>query len=375
LKRALLLLSGLTVFFAVAACPGPKPATCGPDNCPGCCGAADDLCRPGNQPTARGSGGALCTVDGPDAGTESDSGVADGGSGTDGGYDAGGPTDAGGSDGGCVAPGDYTDTLGDGGNTRTWSVHVPAGYDCSMAVPLILNFHGTTKDRVYQQTLSKMNAKSDSAGFIAVYPDGYGAGTTRGWNAGVLCCGAALTLPVDDVAFVKALLARLKTQYRVDPKRVFSTGHSAGGFFSYRLACEAADLIAAIAPVAAVQSVTTCAPSRPVPVIDFHGTLDTIVPIAGYPMSGWPSVDSTVQGWATRDGCGSTHAAVVFQNGDSTCTTYAGCPAGVAVTQCTVDGGGHTWPGGTPDALFGKTTTDLSATDMMWDFFAAHPMP
>jgi polyhydroxybutyrate depolymerase len=112
-----------------------------------------------------------------------------------------------------------------------------------------------------------------------------------------------------------------------------------------------------------------------VPVIDFHGNADAIVPMGGYPLYSWPSVEATVQGWAARDGCGSTHATVVFQNGDSTCTTFAGCPAGMAVTQCTVDGGGHTWPGGTPDALFGKTTTDLSATDMMWDFFAAHPMP
>ena len=113
------------------------------------------------------------------------------------------------------------------------------------AVPLLFNIHGTTEDAAYQQTHSKMNAKADSAGFIVVHPDGIGS--IRGWNAGNNCCGTPQFSPsqYDDVGLIKAILARAKMQYRIDPKRVFATGHSSGGFLSYRLACEAAELFAA----------------------------------------------------------------------------------------------------------------------------------
>lgn len=344
-------------------------------------------CSAGSGPPRGDGGGAdgAATQDaGGDAGgadaAGSDAGKADGSAsdagGPDGGSADGGGADAGGGDGGaCLgAPGDYSDTLSFGGHDRTWDVHVPPGYDCHVPTPLVFNFHGTTKDIAYEKTLTKMIPKADAAGFIVVFPLGYGGSLDRGWNAGGTCCGAPVSLGLDDVGLVKAILARLETQYNVDPRRVFSTGHSSGGFLSDRLACEAPDLFAAIAPVAAVNTAPTCTPARAVPVLHFHGTADQVVPYGGSTIFGFPSVETTMSGWAARDGCGPTRS-VVFQNGDSTCESYDACPPGVAVTLCTVTGGGHTWPGGTPDPLFGKTTTDLSATDMMWDFFAAHPLP
>jgi polyhydroxybutyrate depolymerase len=119
---------------------------------------------------------------------------------------------------------------------------------------------------------------------------------------------------------------------------------------------------------------STCAPARPIPVEHFHGTADTLVPYGGSTLLGFPSVADSVAGWVARDGC-TSGPVDTFVQGDSRCQTYGGCAGGAEVTLCTVTDGGHTWPGGMPVPLLGKTTTDLSATDAMWDFFVRHPLP
>jgi polyhydroxybutyrate depolymerase len=213
-----------------------------------------------------------------------------------------------------------------------------------------------------------MGEKSDAAGFIAVHP--LGTGSSKSWNGGA-CCGEAASKPVDDVQFVRDLLDEVATRICVDDKRVFATGMSNGGFLSHRLACELSDRIAAIAPVAGVLGVKTCSPKRAVPVMHFHGTADSLVPYAGN--ADFPSVEEMMAAWAARDGCAST-PATSFEKGDTKCRTWSGCATGSLVTLCTVDGGGHTWPGGLPIPT-GKTTTAISATDAMWTFFVDHPMP
>jgi len=74
------------------------------------------------------------------------------------------------------------------------------------------------------------------------------------------------------------------------------------------------------------------------------------------------------------DGCAGKPVQT-YAKGDAHCSTYETCNAGATVTLCTIDLGGHTWPGGTPTPTLGYTTTDISATDEMWRFFSAHPLP
>jgi polyhydroxybutyrate depolymerase len=267
-------------------------------------------------------------------------------------------------------PLDKTWTIMAGGLTRTFAVHVPASYDPARGTPLILNFHGYTSNSSQEALLSKMNAKSDAAGYIVVYPQG--TGSSPGWNAGA-CCGEAATMHVDDVGFVNAILDTLEAELCVDPHRVFSTGMSNGGFLSHRLACELPGRIAAVAPVAGVMAMPTCTPSRPISVMHFHGTADNVVPYGGNANSGFPSVADTIAGWVTRDQC-TDAPAVSFEKGDSKCEAHTHCAGGAEVILCTVDGGGHTWPGGFPIPT-GKTTTDLDASDAMWEFFQRHPLP
>jgi polyhydroxybutyrate depolymerase len=266
--------------------------------------------------------------------------------------------------------GDLDWTLSAGGRDRTVHVHLPKTYDPTRPTPVVLNFHGFTSNASQEDALSGMSAKADQAGFVAVHAEGIGL--SQSWNAGG-CCGEAASSAVDDVGFVNVMLDELESKLCVDARRVFSTGMSNGGFLSHRLACELSTRIAAVAPVAGVLAIPTCNPTRAMSVFQFHGTLDPLVGYNGSPALGYPSVPQTMSGWATRSGCNASPRET-SKKGNVTCVTYDGCKDGAEVNLCTVDGGGHTWPGGLPVPSLGLTTTDINATDTMWDFFLRHPL-
>ena len=289
-----------------------------------------------------------------------------GGGGTDGGGGGTGPTN-GLCDGKQPQMLDQSWMIDFGGATRTFEVHVPASYDPNKATPMVLNFHGLTSNGMQEIFLTGMNLKSDAQGFIAVHPEGTG----NSWNAGG-CCDPAAKDMVDDIGFVTAMLDKLESDLCVDPKRVFVTGMSNGAFLSDRIGCELAARVAAIAPVAGVLVSPTCNPARPMPVLAFHGTADMLVDYYGKGQYGFIGAQADIDAWATRDGCTDT-AVQTFQKDDTTCMTRSACKEGAEVTLCTVDGGGHTWPGGYA-IPGGKTTMAISATDAMWDFFVKHPM-
>jgi len=256
---------------------------------------------------------------------------------------------------------------------RSYWIHVPASYTGSPTA-LVLDFHGDTPQQygdpaLFQRTISKLVAKSDAAGFIVVEPVGLAnPDGTASWNGGS-CCATNKTR--DDVGFVRAMVDAISGSLCVDPKRVYAAGYSSGAFMAYRLACEASDRIAAVSPVSVASGVTTCNPSWPVSVVDVAGTED--------PFMAYATISGTTSpGWAARDHCADA-STQTFQNGDSTCDTWAGCGQNGEVTLCTVDGGGHTWPGGLvlddAGAGVGHTTLDIIADDALWDFFQKHPMP
>ncbi|HSO32797.1 MAG TPA: PHB depolymerase family esterase [Labilithrix sp.] len=257
------------------------------------------------------------------------------------------------------------------GKERVVHVHVPKGYDRAKATPVVLNFHGLGSNADQQILLSGMNDKADQATFVAVHPEG--TGVSQSWNAGA-CCGTAASDAIDDVGFVSKIIDELQSKLCVDARRVFATGMSNGAFLSHRLACELSNRVAAVAPVAGVLGIPTCNPTRPMSVFQFHGTLDGLVPYDGNPTMGFPSVMQTLSSWAGRSGC-STTPRETSKKGEVTCVTFDGCKGGAEVNLCTATGGGHTWPGGVPVPSLGHTTTDINATDTMWDFFVKHPLP
>lgn len=265
------------------------------------------------------------------------------------------------------------------GRSRSFLVHVPPGYRADEATPVVLMLHGGGGSGKQLQTQSaEMDPIADRERFITVYPDG--TGLVRTWNAG-LCCGKAVEDGVDDVAFVAALLDHLEGALCTDRNRVFATGMSNGALLAHRLACELSDRVVAIAPVAGTMGIPECKPTRPVAVMQIHGTLDGHVPWAGGVGCGpsgasFTSVPSTMEGWRVRNGCAAT-TAPYFTQGDGTCMAQQGCQ--VPVVLCAIEGGGHSWRGGLPKSAVadcpadGAQSTTFFASEAAWAFFAANP--
>jgi polyhydroxybutyrate depolymerase len=352
------LVIGLPIALALAGCTRTN-SSLGPDG-----GAGGNGGSGGGDGTGGNGGG------NGGSGGGGNGGSGGGGSGGSGGGGGGGGITPSSCSGKMSQPLDGSWTLHVGGVDRTVEVHVPKSYDPTRPTPLVLNFHGYTSNGMQQAAVSGMSAKADAANFVVVYPEGTGSPT--GFNAGA-CCGMAAQNMVDDVGFARAIITEANSRLCLDGKRVFVTGFSNGGFMSHRLACELADVVAAIAPVSGVVGIPSCTPSRPIAVIDFHGMSDNTVPYAGDAQNGWPSVPDTFAAWAKRDSCTDGTPAQTYNKGDVTCATYSHCAGGVEVTLCTVSDGGHAWPGSAV-ALPG-TTQNISATDAMWTFFSAHPMP
>lgn len=266
-------------------------------------------------------------------------------------------------------------TLEVGGRTRTYFVHLPPDYNGRTAMPVVLVLHGATESPEGVEQLSGMSEEADKKNFIAVYPRGTGVRNPAQmptWNSGN-CCGYAQMNNVDDVAFFRALLDKLETDYAVDPKRIFVTGISNGGMMSFRLACEMSDKIAAAAPVEGAQNVA-CQPSNPVSIIIFHGTADRLVPMKGGstpfqigPKRSDTPVADTVAFWVKEDGCAPTPAHE--ETAELHTDKYTGCKNGTGVAFYAVQGGHHIWPG------VPTSGNSVPATELIWSFFAQHPKP
>ena len=251
-------------------------------------------------------------------------------------------------------------TLTFGGLNRTYQVHVPAGVD--QPAGLVINLHGAGMTGSAQQAATNYNAVADAHGFVAAYPDGIDLSWADGRGASI-----PDRQGVDDVGFLVALVDRLSHDYGVPPGRVFATGMSAGAFMANRLACERADVVAAIAPVAGTLGAgARCTPSRPVSVLEIHGTADPVVPYTGGGMvgRGGPSeiepALAMADGWRNVDGCPNAPVEDV-PGGAVHRFTAAGCADGTEVVLVRIDGGGHAWPVGPFDA-----------SQASGQFFAAH---
>jgi polyhydroxybutyrate depolymerase len=278
---------------------------------------------------------------------------------------------------GPLGPGDYSRSLMMGDQQREYIIHVPKTYDARKPTPIVLAIHGAAMNGAMMVPFCGMNKTSDENGFIVVYPSGTGVGPFLTWNAGAFPGGRNRP---DDVAFIGKLLDELPTLVNVDTKRVYACGMSNGAMMCYRLAAELSDRIAAIAPVAGTIAIAESHPKRAVPVLHFHGTKDPLVPFAGgRRTSQFKSVNESIQTWMKLDGCDEKPVEdVLSKDGDDmkvTRKTWAGGKDGAEVELVIIEGGGHTWPGKQPPVGFlGKSAMNISADDLIWEFFKKHPM-
>jgi polyhydroxybutyrate depolymerase len=293
-----------------------------------------------------------------------------------------------------IGAGDFTRKLTVDGRERAYFIHVPTAYNGSKPFPVVLLFHGGGSNAPYWMSLTSFNQTADQHSFIAVYPNGTGE-TVSGidvlaWNGGPRQpYGLDSTLSkVDDVGFTRAVLDDLGAIIKINKKRVYATGMSAGAILTYRLASELSDRIAAIAPVAGPMGTETIRPERPVSVIHFHGTADEAVPFTGGKgrldptQTDFQSVDYSIQSWVRANGCQRTPTITplpeIVNDGTRVIRqAYTGGRGGSEVVLYVIEGGGHTWPGrpyGPGLEILGKATENISANEVMWTFFEKHPM-
>jgi polyhydroxybutyrate depolymerase len=264
-----------------------------------------------------------------------------------------------------------------GGVERRYVRYGPPGLDPAAIVPLVLMLHGRGGSGSIAEWMYDWREQSDAHGFVVAYPDALGDPPT--WHAGVGLGGRQQ----DDVDFVRALVEREASARPIDRSRVFVCGHSNGGMMAYRLAAEASDLFAAAGVVAGTagfrgpggQIITIQQPARPIPIIHFHGTDDRLVPYDGGGDPRWPggffSVADSIAFWVAANGCDPTPTTETV--GVARRETYTNTATGAEVTLWTVEGGGHAWPKPQTPVSPPGTTADISATELTWAFFAAHP--
>lgn len=261
------------------------------------------------------------------------------------------------------------------GRNRKNILHVPKSYfDRKEPASLIIALHGGLGTPKNIEDQSKLSFLSDREGFIVCYPQGL-AGRT--WNGGN-CCGGASQSELDDVGFIDELIDQLLTDYNIDPKRVYVTGMSNGGFMSYRLACELSNKIAAIAPVAGTMAIDQCNPENPMPIIHFHSYQDRSIPLEGGVGEGIsrhynPPVDSVLSVWSSFNNCQLTDS-LFYSGEDYDHIVWYNCNNEAIIEAYFTQDGGHQWPMGEKPTKDGDEPSQvINANELMWAFFQAHP--
>ena len=278
---------------------------------------------------------------------------------------------------------------------RTYWLHVPPSYDRSEAVPLVIVLHGSTGFSLmapfwffrssWIEEYTEFSIKADQEGFIVVYPNAKYDFYTKGfdYNYGYVPNGAPKF--VDDVGFLRALIDKMKQDYNINSSRIYVTGISDGAFMTYSAGAYLSDTVAAIAPVAGMIGCRASendtwsyipTPANPVSVIAFHGTNDSLLSYEGD--SNVVSVNESIAFWVEHNECDPTPEINISESGKIIRRTYANGENGTEVVLYTTVGGDHWWPGNPYTSSPGSpwlvdTIQEISATDLIWEFFQAHP--
>jgi polyhydroxybutyrate depolymerase len=256
------------------------------------------------------------------------------------------------------------------GIQRDYILYIPAIYDGSLNVPLVLNFHGFGSNANEQMFYGDFRDIADTEGFVLVHPQGTTLNGSQYWNV-----GSPGSSSVDDVGFIEALIDELGNLYAINLDRVYATGMSNGGFMSFLLACQLSEKIAAIASVTGSMTFDTydnCNAQHPTPILQIHGTSDNIVPYNGN--TGSLPIDDIISYWVNYNNCDTnpTTTALPDINPSDGSTVehiiYSGGDNGVTTEHMKIIGGGHTWPGSA--ITLPGTNQDINASMEIWHFFS-----
>jgi len=273
------------------------------------------------------------------------------------------------------------------GMSRKYLVFAPKGFD--KPLPVVQAFHGGGSNARQMERYTRFNDLAAKEGFLVVYPEA----VEGNWNDGRGIEGVrAQKENIDDVNFVRTIVDRTSKDLKIDRSRIFCTGISNGAFMSHRLATEASDMIAAIAPVVggmAPAMAKNFRPAYPVSILVIQGDADPLVPIRGG-MVGFPRgrkrgqvvpTEETISLYMRRNGNQAKPTVTTLDQdaGDGTSVEvrkYPDGPGGVKTQVYIVRNGGHTWAGRPvylPEMLIGKASQEFSATEVIWEFFKSCP--
>lgn len=268
-------------------------------------------------------------------------------------------------------------TIVSSGVMRRYLLSVPKTYDRTKATPLVISIHPAATWPAVEMIISRWNDLAEQYGFIVVYPAGSGA-FFGGFSPGPHVWPMHEDLG-RDVRFISDLIDKLEAEYNIDPNRIYADGMSNGGGMAFELSCKLYDRIAAVGAVAAAQGVSwDCEDSKPVPTVAFHGTADKFAPYHGGASPIAPRPFANIPEWtahvAQRNKCKGDPIDTRISP-SVRCLAYTNCAENADVILYTVEGGGHTWPGGKHLAewIAGRTSDDINATRIMWDFYVQHP--
>jgi polyhydroxybutyrate depolymerase len=256
------------------------------------------------------------------------------------------------------------------GMMRSYILHVPTKYDGKTRMPLVIDMHGKGDTAAHQITWSGWREKADAVGLVVVYPQGI----ANSWNGGPAgcpilkcCCEPAQDQNIDDQAFIRAVVTKTAQDGCIDLKRVYATGLSNGGIMSQWLACSAADMFAAVAPVSGPNMID-CTPSRPISVVLYRGLVDPGVLYNGGNSSPtghvWPSAMADFNKWRTLDQC--TDAPMPIPT-HSVCQISSKCAGGSEVVLCSPN---------TTHNLYGPAMSlGVAVADVAWEILQRHTLP
>jgi len=287
----------------------------------------------------------------------------------------------------CLFAQEATINIQHEGQQRSFIIYSPCGtYNCgNKLLPVVFVFHGLGQSAEEIKDYSLFNNIADTAGFVAVYPEGI----NNGWNVGFSLGNPTST---DDVDFTETIIQYLINNManctgsvcvNVDTNRIYSCGMSNGGFMSYQLACSLSNRIEAIASVTGSMTNTmydNCNPSKPIPLLEIHGDADLVVPYTGSALTGAKPISQVLSFWVNQNNCPansvSTNVPDIVNTDSSTVTEYSYKPCTDSeILHFKVLGGGHCWPGSATAPGLGPTNMDINASTEIWKFFSRYGTP
>lgn len=292
----------------------------------------------------------------------------------------------------CLPGNSCQDTIVWQGVPRSFTYYLPRFYTPNLRyLSLVIALHSTGETGANLEKglmQGSFDSIAEKARMLVVYPD-----ALKGdWNS------ETTNKEIDDVGFIRAVIEYFQQKYYINPYRIYAVGMSTGGMMAYRLACESADRITAIATVNSAMPTSLaaiCKPVRPVSVLMINGTRDPILPwnshhmlsVMGDSRGTRLTIPETVALWRKINNITSaiTQEPLPHSQYDNTWVWISKSASLIAngpeVIQYTVYNGGHTWPGGAqylPVNYIGETSKAFSASAAIWQFLISHrqvPLP